>query len=110
MATFASKVLCVCPASVESINPLLLARRRPRSRPLAQRVTPHGLAFEEWIMGFALLLALLLSYSTIGAGLSQGGYHLIWCNHTRIINHGVDLLEAAKSLSHLFHASQPLQG
>ena len=61
-------------------------------------------------MGLALLLVLLLSYSTIGAGRSQGGYHLIWCNKARVINHSVDLSEPAKTLPHLFHAAQPLQG
>ena len=61
-------------------------------------------------MGLALLLVLLLSYSTIGAGRSQGRYHLIWRNSAWVINHGVDLPEAEKTLPHLFHAAQPLQG
>ena len=110
MATFVLKILCVCPASAESNGPRLLDLGREWNRPLAQRVNAHGLAFVDWIMDFALLLALLLSYSPIGAGGSQGGYHLIWCNHTGIIHHGVDLPEPAKPLSHLFHAVQPLQG
>jgi len=62
------------------------------------------------MMGFALLLALLLSYSTIGAGRFQGGYHLIWRNRARVIDHGVDLSEPAKTPADLFHAVQPLQG
>ena len=61
-------------------------------------------------MGFALLLALLLSYAAISAGRFQGGCHLIWRNSARVINYGVDLPEAAKTLPHLFHAVQPLQG
>ena len=61
-------------------------------------------------MGFALLLNLPLGCSEVGASCFQGGYHLIWCDRIRVIKHGVDLPETPKTIPHLFHAFQPLQG